>query len=503
MKKWSILFLFLFLLFPFFNLKAQEEEIEPISIKQAREKENETEVVIKGIVTVEPDILSAQYFYLQDETAGVKIYCYKKDFPKISLGDEIKVIGEIGESYNEKRVKIQSSSDIQILGKKDKISPKEIEKIDEEIEGQLVKVKGEYQGTKGKSYHFFLKNQDREFDIYQTTESRKTIQKPKMKQNDEIEVIGIVSQYKNDYRILPRYTEDIKILKSYVEPEEQKTEQEEKEEELSLITIKEARNLENDREVLIEGIVTVLPNILSSSYFYLQDETSGIQIYFSKKDFPNLEKGQKIQLKGNLSEAYQEKRIKIYEKEDIKILGKENLPEPIFLKTGEIKEEYEGKFVKTKGTITKTSGNIFYLDDGTGNIKIYLKKETKIQKPKMKKGDLGEVSGILSQYKDTYRILPFLDGDIKVIKAKEEEVVEKEEIIKEKEEETKSEIPKSEEKVGKVLGATKKENYVNWKIIFYTLLFTGLPTFGFLGYLYHDYYKQKRKTNPKNRRKTR
>jgi len=87
------------------------------------------------------------------------------------------------------------------------------------------------------------------------------------------------------------------------------------EEPLLLSTIKDARQKPKDTEVLVQGIATVMPGVFSTDYFYIQDETAGIQIYFSKGDFPDIKIGSKITAVGVISESNNEKRVRLSEKE--------------------------------------------------------------------------------------------------------------------------------------------------------------------------------------------
>ena len=181
------------------------------------------------------------------------------------------------------------------------------------------------------------------------------------------------------------------------------------------IDIEDARDLENGKEVTITGIVTVLPGTLSSQYFYIQDATGGIQIYNYGKDFPTLTLGDSISVSGELSEVSNDRRIKITEADKIVILNHTVPLSPAEINISDIGEKEEGTYVKTAGIVTKTSGDTFYISDGTKEIEVSIKKTTGIDKPKMKKGDQVEVMGIVSQYKDDYRILPIDQDDVKIV----------------------------------------------------------------------------------------
>ena len=181
------------------------------------------------------------------------------------------------------------------------------------------------------------------------------------------------------------------------------------------MSIEEARSLENGEEVTIEGTVTALPGVLSSQYFYIQDGTGGIQIYCYGKIFPNMAVGDSISVTGELSETSNERRVKISGADKIIILNHTEPLTPMEITTSEIGEESEGEFVKTAGIVTETSGDTFYISDGIKEIKVIIRSTTGIDKPKMKKGDQVEVMGIVSQYKDEYRILPIDQDDVKIV----------------------------------------------------------------------------------------
>ena len=100
---------------------------------------------------------------------------------------------------------------------------------------------------------------------------------------------------------------------------------------------------------------------------------------------------------------------------------KENLDipinsDPVKIKTGEFRN-YENYLVTITGTVVETSGNTFYLDDGSGKAKVYIQAATEIDKPEMHKGDIFEVTGIVNLYRDNWRILPQKQEDVSLIKA--------------------------------------------------------------------------------------
>ncbi|AKM82502.1 TPA: hypothetical protein DD449_01880 [Candidatus Berkelbacteria bacterium] len=87
---------------------------------------------------------------------------------------------------------------------------------------------------------------------------------------------------------------------------------------------------------------------------------------------------------------------------------------PIEMATGDF-ENYLDKLVKITGKVVSTSGDTFYLDDGSGLVKVYIQKKTGINKPEMNKGDIFEIVGVVDLYGQTWRVLPRSQNDILLV----------------------------------------------------------------------------------------
>lgn len=181
-------------------------------------------------------------------------------------------------------------------------------------------------------------------------------------------------------------------------------------------SIGEVRKLADNALVTITGIVTAPPGKLSNRYFYIQDDSDGIQVYSYDKDFPDLQNGDVITVTGELSGQDSDRRIKVENLSDIIIINHAALPAPKKVSIDDIGESVEGQYVKTRGTVTETSGDTFTIH-GSGEVKTIIRGSTGINKPTMKKGDVVEVAGIVSQYKDEFRILPFRQEDVTIIQS--------------------------------------------------------------------------------------
>lgn len=174
--------------------------------------EKKTNVFVRGVVVVEPGVLGKNIFYINDEDGGVQVYNFQKDFPAMSLGDRVEVRGEISSVQGETRVKTSNGSDIVVIGQGDLIEPKKLqgEDVEEVQEGRLIKLKGDLLEKSGSA--IWIDDRTDEVKVYIKESSQVNVDEYRV--GDEIEVVGIVSQWGDEYRVLPRYRDDIKLITS-------------------------------------------------------------------------------------------------------------------------------------------------------------------------------------------------------------------------------------------------------------------------------------------------
>jgi DNA/RNA endonuclease YhcR with UshA esterase domain len=172
-------------------------------------------VITTGVVAVLPGVFGTQYLYMVDsmntasssETPGVQVYLFNKDFPKLSLGDRIEVTGELSEISGELRLKAKEKSDIRVLGGEHVPAPSvfDIGDTGEAVEGWLIEVSGEV--TELKSTHMYVDDGTDEIKVY--FKKGTGIDKKMFHIGDIVRVVGIMSQTKTGYQLLPRDQFDI------------------------------------------------------------------------------------------------------------------------------------------------------------------------------------------------------------------------------------------------------------------------------------------------------
>ncbi|PIP67212.1 MAG: hypothetical protein COW93_01430, partial [Parcubacteria group bacterium CG22_combo_CG10-13_8_21_14_all_41_9] len=180
------------------------------------------------------------------------------------------------------------------------------------------------------------------------------------------------------------------------------------------IDLPDIRELELGTEVRVQGTVAVEPGVLGKTYFYITG-SPGIQVYFYKKDWPQMQVGDMVGVIGELTESNNETRLKVASKEDIVSLYESDPPEPMDMQTGDISENIEGALIALAGELVEKKGTSWFIDDGTGEAKITFQPTANITKPTAKSGDWIRVVGLVSETQSGYRVLPRYQSDIGLI----------------------------------------------------------------------------------------
>jgi PKD repeat protein len=192
----------------------------------------------------------------------------------------------------------------------------------------------------------------------------------------------------------------------------------EKDSEYKPVLLSELINLEIGSKIRATGTVIVLPGILGAQIFYILND-SGIQIYSYKKDFPALLMGDLVMVTGELSASGGEQRIKIKARDDIEILGKAGVPSARQTTCDSLDDDLIGSLVEISGVVTEKKGTTIMIDDGTDEVRMYIKASTNIDVSVFEEGEEIKVIGIVSKTKTGLRLLPRFDKDISQLSEEE------------------------------------------------------------------------------------
>ncbi len=193
--------------------------------------------------------------------------------------------------------------------------------------------------------------------------------------------------------------------------------------EFPFYSITEIKKLEKGIKVQTVGMVIVPPVILGKSVIYIAEvdsmanqviPLSGIQLYSSSGEFPELKVGEVIEVTGKTSEVQGEKRINLIKDSQINTIKQLSVNKPELTAIDDITDEFIGSLIFISGELVEQKGSNYYIDDGTGEIRVYLKKTAPIEKPEIEEGYYIDVAGILTLTTSGYRLLPRFQEDIDV-----------------------------------------------------------------------------------------
>jgi len=182
-----------------------------VTIDQIQNLAINTLVKTSGVVTVVPNILSMQVFYIADTKtqAGVSVYMFKKDFPDLRVGDSVEVMGELSKVSGMSRIKIKEKKDIKIIDIEQNYQPiiLTMDELDSDYVGSFVELAGEV--LEVNSNNFYLADEYGEIKV--VIKSKTGLSSRMVKIGDKIKVKGILGQAKNSLELWPGLVEDIKI----------------------------------------------------------------------------------------------------------------------------------------------------------------------------------------------------------------------------------------------------------------------------------------------------
>lgn len=191
-----------------------------------------------------------------------------------------------------------------------------------------------------------------------------------------------------------------------------------------VIAIAEARRLSLGTVVTIEGSVTVPSGTFKASVddegFAVQDGSGGVYVSVAAKQ--SLRVGERVRVTGKLSEKRGLMVLLPESAKAIKVLGAGRQLKASALASGQINEATEGRLVKVRGMMTRAVvqdlpyGYRIFLDDGTGEVQIFVSASTRIETRSLQPGQRLSVTGFSGQYKEHYEVNPRFPEDIVLLR---------------------------------------------------------------------------------------
>jgi hypothetical protein len=190
-----------------------------------------------------------------------------------------------------------------------------------------------------------------------------------------------------------------------------------------VVSIAQARSLPLDTVVTVEGVATTPSGAFESSFFdkgfAIQDRSAGI--YVSVAVDLDVAPRERVRVTGTLRDSYGLRILVPADPAAVHVRGKGPAVHPKRLTTGAVSEATEGLLVRVVATITRGPesdgqyGNKLFVDDGTGELTIFVNHQTGIDLSGLTVGQTVRVTGFSSQFDTHYEIDPRFPADITVL----------------------------------------------------------------------------------------
>jgi hypothetical protein len=174
--------------------------------------------------------------------------------------------------------------------------------------------------------------------------------------------------------------------------------------------------------------VVVAPPGLFNHSIYVADPAGGavagigVNVYLRRGDFPALEEGDLVQVRGRFDSFRGEMELALAAPDLIWRVASGTPLEPLTVRANEIGESLEGRLVTFTGVVTGWQGDSLFLADPEAPemepVRVAVRSSLPWKRPYVKKGQLWQVTGIVSQFAKEapwnggYRVLPRYEADL-------------------------------------------------------------------------------------------
>ncbi len=186
----------------------------------------------------------------------------------------------------------------------------------------------------------------------------------------------------------------------------------------SPLTISQAKEKPDDTFVKLTGVATVVPGTLGKQFFYLQDETGGLQVYKHEAVFPDMQVGTSVTVEGVMSTSGAERRVKVSKTGSIQTKGLTSEPTALTQKIQELTTEKSGMLLKVSGVLANASSDLIQLEEDGKTLDVGIGSYTGIDTSLFTAGAQLEVTGVLRPSSDGFKLMPRSQQDIIVLQEK-------------------------------------------------------------------------------------
>lgn len=181
-----------------------------VSIEQALDTRAQNYVTIGGTVILPPGLISERDFWIQDANGvGAKIFVATSagDAPKLRLHENVSVRGRVVNSFGGREIRVELPDSIGAHGIGAEIAPRVVKtgEINFDNEGALIEIAGFVARFDGREIYI----DDGSGAVLVYIDSGTHIRWPRLHVGDPARIVGVVTRFRGEPEILPRYQEDV------------------------------------------------------------------------------------------------------------------------------------------------------------------------------------------------------------------------------------------------------------------------------------------------------
>ena len=183
---------------------------------------------------------------------------------------------------------------------------------------------------------------------------------------------------------------------------------------LGAVSIQQALATKPQNYVTLGGVVTLPPGIMDERDFWMQDASGGIHIFVANSAgaLPPMHLHDNVSVRGRVVNAFGAREIRVELPDAIGVHGAGAPPNPRVLKTVQVDLAYEGMVVQITGWVARADGRSIYIDDGSGEVLVYLDADTRIRWRRLHAGDPARIIGVVNRFRGAPEILPRAQSDV-------------------------------------------------------------------------------------------
>jgi hypothetical protein len=407
----------------------------PMTIAEARGAPDGSLVVVAG-VTLTDSAFTEGGGYLADATGGIALLLADGTVPR---GVELVVRGVVDDRFSQRTIRAEVT-DVAVIGPGSDPVPMSATTgaVGESHEGQLVSLEGAIDGpptslTSGVAYDL----DDGSGPIRLLVGPGTGIDTTPWAPGAVLSLVGVVGQRDssgtgvNGYRVQPRDQADLASVLPPVTPQPTPSppaptpsaSPSPTPPATPVMSIADARVASVGATVRIRGVITVPTGLVEAGSAVVEDESGAILVRSSANE--RLRRGQLVELAGTRSTKSGMASIRLGE--PALVLGSQPDPAPPHRRTGQIREADEARLVIVRGLVgdgprrTTGGGLTLTLDDGSGELRVFVASGTGISVALLPSGSWVEVRGVVGQQTtgnaptSGYRLWPRDGADVRVI----------------------------------------------------------------------------------------